>query len=123
VSCMRNDTSRTLYEYWNKLRGARSAPRRFEVEPARLAGILPEAFIVERLGADTYRYRLAGTKLCEQFGFELRGRDFLDFWDDAEDRFTLKRRLAAVVGQAAVALFEFEAISDAGHVAAFEVVL
>lgn len=122
MSRMKNDTSRTLFEYWNKLRGARRAPRRFEIEPARLASILPEAFILERLAFETYRYRLAGTKLCEQFGMELRGRDFLDAWDE-EDRFTLKRRLSAMAEQAAVGLFEFEAISPAGQAALFELLI
>ena len=32
----------------------------------------------------TYHYRLAGTRLCELFGSELRGRNFLDGWSEAD---------------------------------------
>ena len=32
----------------------------------------------------TYQYRLAGTRLCELFGSELRGRNFLDGWSDGD---------------------------------------
>ena len=34
----------------------------------------------------TYRYRLAGTRLCEMFGLELRGRNLLDGWSEADRR-------------------------------------
>ncbi|MCL4767722.1 MAG: PAS domain-containing protein [Hyphomicrobiaceae bacterium] len=119
---MKHATSRTLFDYWNKVRGARKAPRRFEIEPARLAGILPESFILEQAGADAYRFRLAGTRLCEQFGVELRGRNFLEPWDE-QDRSALRRRLAAMAEQGAVCLFEFEAYGPAQRAVHFEVLM
>mgnify|MGYP005864125809 CR=1 FL=1 len=122
VDRMRNDTSLTLFNYWNGLRGARKAPHRVEIEPARIAGILPEAFILEKVDFETYRFRIAGTKLCEQFGRELRGRNFLDHWDE-EDRFTLRRRLAAVAEQGAAGLFEFEAFGSGQEPVLFEAVI
>lgn len=105
---MNHDTSKALYAYWNGVRGSRPAPRRFEIEPARLAGILPETFILERLGPGSYRFRLAGTKLCEQFGTEFRGQDFLSAWKE-EDRTILAQRLDTIADQGGVGLFEFEA--------------
>ncbi len=119
---MKNDTSRTLFKYWNRIRGTRKAPRRLEVEPTRLAGILPEAFILERVDSDTFRFRLAGTRVCEQFGVEFRGRNFLDAWD-RDDRLTLKRRLASIADQGAVGLFEFETFGPAGASVHFEVLI
>lgn len=119
VGDMRHETSLTLFHYWNGLRGARKAPRRFEIEPARIARILPEAFILEQLDLDTYRFRIAGTRLCEQFGLELRGRNLLDYWDE-EDRFILKRQLAAVAEQGAAGLFEFEAFASQQETVLFE---
>ena len=122
VDRMNNDTSRILFDYWNKLRGARRAPRRFEIEPARISRILPEAFILEQQDVDTYRFRIAGTRLCELFGVELRDHNFLELWED-EDRFPLKRRLAPVAEQGAVGLFEFEAYGSVREPVNFEVLI
>lgn len=119
---MKTDTSRALYEYWNRVRGARRAPRRLEIEPSRMAAILPEAFILERVNPEIFRFRLAGTRLCEQFGLELRGCNFLDAWEE-EDRSTLKRRLISVVEDGAVGLFEFEAQGPGTETAHFEVLV
>jgi len=75
----------TLYSYWNEVRRGRIAPQRLEIEPSRIAAILSETFMLEVLKPDTYPYRLAGTRLCEMFGSELRGKNFLDGWSE-EDR-------------------------------------
>ena len=58
---MRHKTSETLFAYWNGVRGEHLAPRRFQIEPAKISGILSSTFMLERLGPATYRYRLAGT--------------------------------------------------------------
>ena len=60
---------------WDRVRNGRFAPRRFEVEPAKIAALLPETFIAEGAGLLGCRFRLAATKVCEQFGRELRGAD------------------------------------------------
>lgn len=122
VNRMKNDTSLTLFHYWNALRGARTAPQRFEIEPARIASILAEAFILERVNFETYRFRIAGTRLCEQFGSELRGRNFLDQWD-TDDRFILKRRLAVISQQGQAGLFEFEASASQSDPILFEALI
>src|SRR5690606_8637806 len=95
ASRTKNDTSLPPFHYWHGLRGPRAAPQRLEIEPAHIAGILPRVFVLERMDFEMYRFRIAGTKLCEQFGLELRGRNLLDFWS-AEDRFILKRKLATI---------------------------
>ena len=101
---MKQKTSQILFAYWNEVRGSRVAPRRFEIEPSRISEILPETFILERLDRETYRFRLAGTRICEEFGQELRGTNFLDGW------------LAA-------GLVAFEAKSLDGSTAEFELLL
>jgi PAS domain len=40
------------------------APRRFEIEPAKIAALLPQTFIVENAGMLGYRFRLTGTKIA-----------------------------------------------------------
>jgi hypothetical protein len=132
---MKQRTSQILFAYWNEVRAGRIAPRRFEIEPSRIGAILSETFILERVSAlertgptsvpnasatqarpelrSVYRYRLAGTKLCEQFGDDFRGRDFLDDWD-LDDRATLQQTLTGMSERGGVSVITFEASSSPG---------
>src|SRR5687767_8784595 len=119
---MQQRTSRELYAYWDHIRNGRLAPRRFEIEPAKIASLLSETFIAEGAGLLGVRFRLAGTKICEQFGRELRGTDFLTLWN-ARDRDALASLLRNVLVDAAVGHGEFRAFTDANRGARFEFVL
>ena len=105
---MKNRTTQTLYAYWNEVRRGRLAPRRFDIEPSRIAGILAETTILERIDTQTFRFRLAGTRITEQFATELRGQNFLDLWT-REDRDTLARRLADLQEKGGALLLQIEA--------------
>ncbi len=98
---MRTKTSKAIYAYWNAIRGGRVAPQRFEIEPAQLSTILPETFILEKLSFESYRFRLAGTRICERFGQELRGVDFLDLWSP-EHRQEIVDKLAVITENGAI---------------------
>jgi hypothetical protein len=119
---MKHRTTHILYAYWNEVRAGRIAPRRLEIEPARIAGILPDTFMLEHLDAATYQYRLAGSRVCELFGRELRGTNFLEGWSVA-DRLALARRLSTMREQGGVVLLEIAAANDAGHRIELEVLL
>ncbi|KAB2939524.1 MAG: PAS domain-containing protein [Hyphomicrobium sp.] len=119
---LKHKTSQILLAYWNKVRGNRTTPRRFEIEPARIASILPSTFILERIDAEAYRFRLAGTNVCDIFGTELRGTNFLDGWS-AMDRLALIRHLAALAKQGAVERIHMEAAPVARASTPFEVLL
>ncbi len=105
---MKQRSSHILYNYWNEVRGTRLAPRRFEIEPSHISSILAETFILERVDAHTYTFRLAGTRICEQFGMEFRGRNFIDLAGEA-DRDAMEFVFANITNQGAVGLFEIEA--------------
>ncbi len=77
---MKETTSQQLYAYWNDVRGGRLAPRRFEIEPSRIAAILPDTFILERIDTNTARFRLAGTRICEAFVSEFRGINIFELF-------------------------------------------
>jgi hypothetical protein len=111
-----------MFSYWNKVRGNRTTPRRFEIEPAKIASVLSSTFILERFDAEVYRYRLAGTGVCEIFGAELRGTNFLDGWS-SPDRLALIRHLAALAKQGAVENIQMEAAAAARQSTPFEVLL
>lgn len=105
---MKQKTTQLLYAYWNELRAGRLAPNRLEIEPSRIGSILAETFMLERESATVYRYRLAGTRICEVFGSELRGANLLEGWS-APDRAALAGDLAATCAQGAVTLLTLEA--------------
>lgn len=119
---MKSKTTQILYTYWNEVRGNRLAPRRFEIEPSRIAPILSETFILERLDDATYRYRVAGTRICDDFGFEFRGTNFLDGWL-SDDHITLTRQLQSITRQGGVGLITFEAKTPSEERVAFECIL
>jgi hypothetical protein len=98
---MKHTTSRALFSYWDSVRAERIAPQRFEIDPSRISAILPYTFILERIDSETLRYRLAGTRMCEIFGSELRGTNFLDGWT-AKDRMSLLRQVSVLSSQGAV---------------------
>jgi len=104
----------TLYRYWDEVRAGRLAPQRLDIEPSRIAAILAETFMLELVDPGTYPYRLAGTRLCEMFGSELRGKNFLDSWS-TEDRRVIEGCLAAVSEQGAAAHLILEGVLDARH--------
>jgi hypothetical protein len=119
---MQQSTSRQLYAYWDRVRNGRTAPGRFEIEPSRIAALLPETFIAEYDGLQGCRFRLAGTKICEQFGRELRGRDLLSLWQ-VEDRHAFAALLRNVSDDAAVGQVLFHAYTGARRQAKFELVV
>lgn len=65
--------SRQLLAYWEALRGSRLVPLRSEVDPRDMDCDASSLFILESLGPENHRFRLAGTALVEAFGMELRG--------------------------------------------------
>ena len=119
---MKQKINQTLFAYWNDVRQDRMAPRRFEIEPSQIAAILPHTFILERVDWETFRFRLAGTALCEAFRQEFRDTNFLDGWS-TQDRISLERMLAVVTTQGGVGRLDIQAEAAGGQTAAFEIAL
>ena len=76
--------SQELYAYWTKLRGARRAPERNEIDPGAIRGVLADTFILEADPALGYPMRIAGSRTSSFFLRELRGAPFLDLWRGAD---------------------------------------
>jgi hypothetical protein len=76
---------RTLFRYWESLRAERPSPRKDEIDLSSIAAIVPFLTIIERIsGANPWRFRLAGTKVCEIFGQNMTHADALLGWDKFE---------------------------------------
>ena len=119
---MKQKSNQTLFSYWNDVRGDRMAPKRFEIEPSQIAGILADTFILECVDPATIRFRLAGTRICEQFQREFRGANLYEFFD-ASDHTTLTRTLACAQMQAPALVLTFDAITKDGRSTPFEMIL
>lgn len=119
---MKSKVTQILYAYWNEVRQGRQAPRRFDIEPARIGSILPDTFILERIDQDTFNFRLAGTRITERFGDNLRASNVLAGWNPA-DRETFRRLLSDLCEKGSVELVRFEAESSAGPVAEYEMIM
>jgi hypothetical protein len=78
---MKHRNSHFAVGYWSRLRKANGAPDQADIDPKALKRLLPFVFLLDARSADKLIYRLAGTTLCERYGGELRGRDFLSHWD------------------------------------------
>ncbi len=120
---MRHEHCKTLFSYWNTLRGERAAPERTEIEPVEIRHILGDTFILE-ISAQlrTISFRLAGTRLCGAYGRELKGLGFLAIWRE-EDNFEIAKAIARVYRNFEPALINYGAHAGEGHVTEFEMLM
>lgn len=119
---MKHKSSNELFEYWNSVRDGRFAPNRFEIEPMKLAGVLPDVFILECPDISTYRFRLAGTRICSSVGHEMRGNNLLDYWT-GDDKEAVHNLLHNVASDGAGVLIEFECTNADRERAVFEMLV
>lgn len=119
---MKTEIARELYAYWNELRGRRPAPDRNSVDPSDIRRLLGDTFILEPVDRRTYRFRLAGTRLCAAYCRELKGVNFLDLWG-ADDREALGTLLAAITDDAAAAVLGVNGQASGARNVAFEMLL
>jgi hypothetical protein len=119
---MQKQSTRTLYQYWNGLRGARSAPERKDIDPTRIRGALANTFILELNTEEEFDFRLAGSHLCSAYCRELKGRSFTRLWHP-RDRDAIETLIRAVTEDHAVALVTFQGMTNGGSKAGFETIL
>lgn len=80
---LKHPGSRQLFEYWSDLRAGRTAPYKAEVTAQGIGRTLAgNTFILENLGDGNLRFRLAGSRLYDIFGLEVRGMSALSIMND-----------------------------------------
>lgn len=119
---MQKATSRALYNYWNNLRGSRSAPDRRNIDPTKIRTALSSTFVLEVAENDGFNFRLAGSHLCSSYCRELKGRSFTELWHD-KDRDAIGTLIQAVTEDHAVALVTFTGTTSVGTQTSFELIL
>ena len=78
---MKHRNSHLLVGHWSRLRKGRAVPQQTDFDPRAIKRLLSSVFILDAESPARPIYRLAGTQLCERFGFELRGTGFLAHWE------------------------------------------
>jgi hypothetical protein len=78
---MKHKNSHLLVGYWSRLRAGRDVPDQTDIDPRAIKRLLSYTFILDCENPARPIYRLAGTSLCERFGFELKGTGFLAHWE------------------------------------------
>jgi hypothetical protein len=119
---MQMPSTKTLYSYWNTIRGSRSAPDRRDIDPTRIRDALANTFILELEGQDKFSFRLAGSHLCTSYCRELKGRSFSALWHD-RDSDAMDTLLRAVTEDHAVALVTFQGTTALQTKVSFETIL
>ena len=75
-------SSRALFRFWEQMRAEQAAPRRDQLDLSRIKPLVPNLFIAAHdPSTATYRWRLAGTALCEMMCHEVTGGNLLADWD------------------------------------------
>ncbi|MFC3706182.1 PAS domain-containing protein [Devosia honganensis] len=119
---MQMPSTKTLYTYWNAIRGSRSAPDRRDIDPTRIREALANTFILEMADADKFSFRLAGSHLCTSYCRELKGRSFSALWHD-RDNDAMETLIRAVTEDHAVALATFQGATALQTRVSFEIIL
>ena len=119
---MQMPSTKTLYTYWNTIRGSRSAPDRRDIDPTRIRDALANTFILELEDQDKFSFRLAGSHLCTSYCRELKGRSFSALWHD-RDGDAMDTLLRAVTEDHAVALVTFQGTTALQTKVSFETIL
>ncbi len=119
---MQRTSTKTLFNYWNQLRGSRSAPERKNVDPTKIRDALSNTFILEALGQGDFSFRLAGSHLCSTYCRELKGRPFDQLWSK-KDRDAIRTLIKAVTEDHAVALVTFDGTTQSSNTLSFETIL
>jgi hypothetical protein len=113
---MKHRNSHLLVGYWSRLRKGRDLPDQTDIDPRAIKRMLPFVFILETADPARPVYRLAGTSLCDRFGIELKGTNFLSHWE-SQSRGALTALLRqALVTRQPVCLSSIATTSDCGMV-------
>ena len=119
---MQKASTKTLYDYWNSIRGSRSAPERKDIDPTRIRDALANTFILELDEAEKFSFRLAGSHLCSSYCRELKGRSFSGLWHE-RDSDAMDTLIRAVTEDHAVALVTFQGTTAIHTKVTFEMIL
>lgn len=113
---MKHKNSHLLVGYWSRLRKGRDVPDQVDIDPRAIKRMLPYVFILDVADFSSPSYRLAGTGLCERFGCELKGSNYLFGWEAQSGQAVLEALKQALHTRQPVCLSSIGASADCGMV-------
>lgn len=113
---MKHKNSHLLVGYWSRLRKGREVPDQTDIDPRAIKRLLSYTFILDFEDPARPVYRLAGTALCERFGFELKGTGFLSHWESQSGPSLVSLLRQAMKTRQPVCLSSIGATADNGMV-------
>lgn len=119
---MKHQSTRAVYEYWNKKRATRPAPARAEIDPTEIRHALSDTFTLTADFTGQLRFRLAGTRVCALFGREIRGELFAALWNE-ESRAAIEALLAILTEEATGTVAGATVRTEQGDEAGLELLL
>jgi hypothetical protein len=117
---MFHSNTELLIDYWRAKRGDDVLPARTDIDPADFAHLLPQTFIVGRLGPGVYPVRLAGEFIIDLHGRGIRGDNILNLWSRLH-RVELQSALEGVRRQPTPLVISADTRTDEGLGPRFEV--
>lgn len=118
---MFHSNTEQLLDYWRSLRGELAAPRRRHFDPAAVAELLPQVFVLD-IGQAALPFRLAGEFLIDLHGRTLRGVDFQSLFVPAARRIVAQASLSAI-GELEPVVLQAEGVSEDGRTVSIEILL
>lgn len=113
-------SSRMLFRFWETMRGGSPAPRRDALDLRQIRPLVPHLFIGEyATKARVFRWRLAGTGICELYRREVTGTNMLAGWDAFESD-TISRFLSSTLNAKQPAVLRFRMQTDHDQVVGAE---
>ena len=111
-STILHPSSRALFRFWETMRAEKSAPRRSALDLNQIHALIPNLMIAEYDERQMFfRWRLAGTGICELYRKELTGSDVLAGWDGFEAG-VMNRFLGGVIRNLQPCLLRFRMRTD-----------
>ncbi len=116
---MTDSTIKTLRSQWDKICDGVLPPFRSDISPRAMPDVLDTLFILEQINPEDTRIRIAGLKICEMMGMEVRGQSPMSFFD-AEFRDQFETIVTDVLGQPNVTTLRLETVDKMGNIGVAE---
>jgi hypothetical protein len=113
---MKHRNSHLLVGYWSRLRKGRAVPDQTDIDPRAIKRMLSYVFILDASDITRPTYRLAGTSLCDRFGCELKGMNFLSRWEGQSRSALIALLRQSLATHQPVSLSSIAATADCGMV-------
>lgn len=119
---MKLAVTRELHQYWDRLKGERSAPDRADIDPVAIRHILADTFIIQVDADCRFPLRLCGARVNALWLREQKGSLFLSWWS-ACHRYDIAEAIRQVSDREAPLVAHARAEPLSGAPAEFELLL